>query len=199
MVKRCGRAGVGEKYCVPPVSSPHSPTSVRMQLRQPPDIGPFQRQCGIPMASSIHCTRSARALRATFGTGRTNDATLPAFLVPALAHPPPTQRSHFSTTRPQRSKIGKLPLSLPPEVSFDIIAPPPVKQGGGISRNEPSSRVEITGPLGKLGVEIPPYMSIDVDEAARTRSLSILDSTDKKQKAMWGAFGTNGYGRETRD
>lgn len=140
------------------------------------------------MATSLHCTRSARALRATFGTlSATNETTLPAFLVPALAHPSPAQRSHFSTTRPQRSKIGSLPLSLPPEVKFDIITPPPVKQGKGISRNEPSSRVEITGPLGKLGVEIPPYMSIDVDEAANTRRLSILDQSDKKQKAMWGA------------
>lgn len=140
------------------------------------------------MTTSIHCARSARALRATFGTTTSAETTLPAFLVPALAHPPPAQRSHFSTTRPHRSKIGSLPLSLPPEVTFDIITPPPVKKGKGISRNEPSSRVEITGPLGKLGVEIPPYMSIDVDEAARTRRLSIFDQTDKKQKAMWGVY-----------
>ena len=140
------------------------------------------------MASSIHCSRSARALRATFSTASTTETTLPAFLVPALAHPLPAQRSHFSTTRPQRSKIGSLPLSLPPEVKFDIISATAAKQGKGISQNEPGSRVEITGPLGKLGVDIPPYMSIDVDEEARTRRLSILDVRDKKQKAMWGTY-----------
>lgn len=141
------------------------------------------------MASPTQCTRSMRALKAAFRTfTTTSSTTLPAFLVPALARSPPTQRAHFSTTRLHRSKIGSLPLSLPPEVTFDIITPPPVKQGKGISRNEPSSRVEITGPLGKLGVEIPPYMSIAVDEAAKTRRLSVLDQTDKKQKAMWGVY-----------
>lgn len=141
-----------------------------------------------PMTSSIPCMRSARALRATFNTSIAPDTTLPTFLVPALAHPPPTQRSHFSTTRPRPSKIGKSPLSLPPEVTFNIIESAPVRQGSGISRNEPSSRVEITGPLGKLHVDIPAYMSIDVNEGARTRRLSILDQTNKKQKAMWGVY-----------
>ena len=53
-------------------------------------------------------------------------------------------------------------------------------------RTESDRHVEIEGPLGKLSVEIPPFMSIASNEESRTRSLSILDANDKKQKAMWG-------------
>jgi len=138
------------------------------------------------MASPTHCARSSRALRSIFAPALAADTPLPAFLVPALAHPRPTQRTHFSTSQPQRSKIGRLPLSLPPDVTFDIITPPPVKQSRGISRNEPPSRVQIAGPLGTLNYEVPPYVVIEADDAAKTRSVSIQDQADKKQKAMWG-------------
>ena len=53
-------------------------------------------------------------------------------------------------------------------------------------RTEPDRHVEIQGPLGKLSVEIPPFMSIAENEETRTRSLNIIDANDKKQKAMWG-------------
>lgn len=37
-----------------------------------------------------------------------------------------------------------------------------------------------------MSMEIPAFISIAENEEARTRSLSILDTNDKKQKAMWG-------------
>jgi len=37
-----------------------------------------------------------------------------------------------------------------------------------------------------MSYDIPAYMSIEGDEAAKTRTLSILDAEDRKQREMWG-------------
>lgn len=92
----------------------------------------------------------------------------------------------FSTTRLCRSKIGSAPLSLPQEVKFSILPPAVVKQGRGVSRNEAGSTVEISGPLGTMRMNIPAYMSIQENDENRTRTLSILDADDRKQREMWG-------------
>jgi len=92
----------------------------------------------------------------------------------------------FSSTPLCRSKIGSAPLSLPPEVRFSILPPPLMKAGREASRNQPGSTVEVEGPLGKMQMPIPAYMSIATNEEARTRTLSILDAGDRKQRAMWG-------------
>lgn len=58
------------------------------------------------------------------------------------------------------------------------------------SRLETSgATVDIEGPLGKMSMAIPPYLSIDANEQARTRTLRIEDAEDKGQKSMWGMFG----------
>lgn len=138
----------------------------------------------VSMARSLHCSRSSRALRSVFSTSQAQGITLPAFLVPALA---PTQpAAHFSSTTKCHSKIGRAPLSLPPEVTFRILETPPKKQSRGMSRSEPDRSVEIEGPLGKMSMDIPPFISIASNEETRTHSVSILDSNDKKQRAMWG-------------
>ena len=134
------------------------------------------------MATTTRCKSSSRALRSVFATHNTRELTLPAFLAPAFAN------SHFSTSSKCHSKIGRAPLSLPPEVTFRILEPPPSKQGRNISRTEPPRKVEIEGPLGKMAMDVPPYISITSNDESRTHSLSILDAKDKKQKAMWGSF-----------
>lgn len=99
----------------------------------------------------------------------------------------------FSTTRLCRSKIGSAPLSLPQEVQFNII-PRSAAAGGapartgrrGVSLSGQGSTVEIVGPLGTMKMEIPAYMSIQENEANRTRTLHILDAEDRKQREMWG-------------
>jgi large subunit ribosomal protein L6 len=136
------------------------------------------------MASSLHCSRASRALGSVYSTSSTRDLILPAFLVPAFASS--KQSAPFSSTSQCRSKIGRAPLSVPPEVTFTILETPPKKQSRGMIRTEPDRHVQIEGPLGKLSLEIPPFMSIASNEESRTRSLSILDANDKKQKAMWG-------------
>lgn len=99
----------------------------------------------------------------------------------------------FSTTRTCRSKIGSAPLSLPQEVQFNILPRASAAGGaiarrgrGGVSQGGQGSTVEISGPLGTMKMEIPAYMSIQENEANRTRTLHILDAEDRKQREMWG-------------
>jgi large subunit ribosomal protein L6 len=92
----------------------------------------------------------------------------------------------FSTTRLCRSKIGSAPLSLPQEVKFNITPSAVVEAGRGVSRDGQGSMVEISGPLGTMKMHIPAYMSIEANEESRTRTLSILDANDRKQREMWG-------------
>jgi hypothetical protein len=101
----------------------------------------------------------------------------------------------FSTTPTCRSKIGSAPLSLPQEVKFNIIPRATTAGGatarrgrGGVSQSGQGSTVEISGPLGTMKMAIPAYMSIQENEANRTRTLHILDAEDRKQREMWGEF-----------
>jgi large subunit ribosomal protein L6 len=52
------------------------------------------------------------------------------------------------------------------------------------------STVQIKGPLGELSMEIPTYVNIDQDPKLSGPTLTIQDSTDAKQKAMWGTSPT---------
>ena len=40
--------------------------------------------------------------------------------------------------------------------------------------------------MGTMKMDIPAYMSIEANEESRTRTLSILDANDRKQREMWG-------------
>ncbi|KAF1911417.1 60S ribosomal protein-like protein L6 [Ampelomyces quisqualis] len=105
----------------------------------------------------------------------------PTFLLPAFAQSP-APRS-FTTTSPCQSKIGSMPLSIPPGVTFEIKAPS--KKGTG-ARTQALSTAQIKGPLGELSMQIPPYIIIDQDPKLPGPTLSIQDRNDRKQRAMWG-------------
>lgn len=122
-------------------------------------FAPARRRCALALANS---------------TAPAADS-IPTFLLPRFAAP----RSFTSTARCE-SKIGSLPLSVPPGVEFNVIAPKSV--GGKGARTQTASMVHVKGPLGELSMEIPPYIAID----QQTMTLSLEDATDKKQKAMWG-------------
>lgn len=138
------------------------------------------------MAATICRNGSSRALRSVFSSSASPDAALPTFLLPAFARPSPAQTSHFSTSSQCCSKIGRAPLSLPPEVTFTVMKAAPKRQGRNVSRQEPEAIVKITGPRGHMSQVIPPYVTILADEETKTRSLSILDEQDKGQRTMWG-------------
>jgi hypothetical protein len=134
------------------------------------------------MAAS-RCFRPAKALQNVFATTKSSkEAPIPAFLVPAYA-------SHFSTTTPCRSKIGRAPLSLPPEVKFTVTKAPPARANArAISTVEQGSTVDIEGPRGKMSLHIPAYMSIEGSDEGRTQTVRILDAEERKQREMCGAY-----------
>ncbi|KAF2796188.1 60S ribosomal protein-like protein L6 [Melanomma pulvis-pyrius CBS 109.77] len=107
--------------------------------------------------------------------------SIPTFLLPAF-HIPVSSRT-FATTSPCFSKIGAAALSVPPDVTFTVI-PPPVRGKG--ARSQPMSTVRVKGPLGELSMEVPTYVKIDQDPSLSGPTLSVQDSSDAKQRAMWG-------------
>lgn len=107
--------------------------------------------------------------------------SIPTFLLPALSRTPSSR--NFTTTSPCQSKIGSLPLSVPQGVTLNIVAPSAKGRG---TRTQAMSTVHIKGPLGELSMDVPPYIKIDQDPKLPGPTLSIQDSTDAKQKAMWG-------------
>ncbi|KAK0515135.1 hypothetical protein JMJ35_002514 [Cladonia borealis] len=108
---------------------------------------------------------------------------LPDFLLPAFSSPR-TSKS-FSSTSKCRSRIGSEPLSLPPNVDLQILDPP-VQKNKSVALTEQPKIVEVKGPLGKMTVQIPPYMSLDHDKETRKATLNILDREERKQREMWG-------------
>ncbi|KAF2227355.1 mitochondrial 54S ribosomal protein YmL16 [Elsinoe ampelina] len=118
-------------------------------------------------------------------TGRV-EISLPTFLVPAFARMSRCTKS-FSTSTARRSRVGGAALSVPPEVTFRFQPPPPIQnKGARVSQAEQSATVEVEGPLGKLKVLVPPFISVQSDEEARSHTLSVQDERDKHQRAMWG-------------
>lgn len=107
---------------------------------------------------------------------------LPAFLVPAVRAAP---RRLFSHTPSRPSKVGRTPITIPPGVEFTI--------GEPFVREDPTTYlkpirriVTVAGPLGRLDLEIPPYIRIHHDETTRRAQLSVDDRQIRQQREMWG-------------
>ncbi|KAI8623029.1 54S ribosomal protein L6 [Xylariaceae sp. FL1651] len=108
--------------------------------------------------------------------------TLPGFLVPAFQIAP---RRPFSNTSSNPSKLGRTPISIPPGVDITI-GEPRAKNDPTTYLRIPKRTVTVSGPLGKLDLEIPPFLTIHHDEAARRALVTIEDPNLKEQKEMWG-------------
>ena len=132
---------------------------------------------------------------------------LPSFLLPAFqsasaAHPHghhhahhnhlPFLRRQFSSTPSRSSKLGRTPISIPPGVEI-FVGEPKIKKDATTYLRIPKRTVTVQGPLGKLDLEIPPFIKIDQDAEARRAVLSIENTKEKQQMEMWGM-----YGRDTR-
>ena len=85
---------------------------------------------------------------------------IPPFLLPAFPSRCPVR--HFSSSRKCPSRIGRAPLSIPPEVKFQVIPATP-KTEGRISRTQPMSTVNIEGPLGGLSSFLSLRIRTDVN------------------------------------
>ncbi|KAI3335534.1 54S ribosomal protein L6 [Ustulina deusta] len=108
--------------------------------------------------------------------------TLPSFLVPAFQASP---RRQFSNTTSKASKLGRIPISIPPGVEITI-GEPKAKKDPTTYLRVPKRTVTVSGPLGKLDLEIPPFLTIHHDEAAKKALLTIENQKLKQQKEMWG-------------
>lgn len=129
--------------------------------------------------------RSGKALlEKAISSNTTNAITLPSFLVPAF-QAIPFPRRHFSNTASKSSKLGRIPLSIPPGVEITI-GEPKAKKDPTTYLRIPKRTVTVSGPLGKLDLEIPPFLTIHHDDVARKASLTIEDQNLKQQKEMWG-------------
>ncbi|KAF2657915.1 60S ribosomal protein-like protein L6 [Lophiostoma macrostomum CBS 122681] len=128
-------------------------------------LAPARRRCAQGIASASLLTSES----------------IPGFLLPAFQAP--TALRTFATTSPCLSKIGSAPLSLPPEVTFRVIAPSARGKG---ARVQSMSTVHVKGPLGELSMEIPAYVNIDQDPSLVGPTLTVQDSSEAKQRAMWG-------------
>ncbi|KAK0629053.1 ribosomal protein L6, alpha-beta domain-containing protein [Bombardia bombarda] len=112
--------------------------------------------------------------------------SLPSFLVPAfqtLRTTTPSRPFSASTTRP--SKLGRTPISIPPGVEL-AIGEPKVKRDMTTYLKIAKRTVTVSGPLGKLDLEIPPFVLLDHDVAARKATLTVQDLSLKQQREMWG-------------
>ncbi|KAM0803746.1 ribosomal protein L6, alpha-beta domain-containing protein [Usnea florida] len=116
-------------------------------------------------------------------SSRNTPLLLPDFLVPALSSPHSFRP--LSSSARCRSRIGSAPLSLPQGVDLRLVEIP-ARRRQAVSMTEPPKAVEITGPLGKLSVKLPPYMSLNHNMKTRKASLSVLDRKQRKQREMWG-------------
>ncbi|KAI9800967.1 MAG: hypothetical protein M1833_003104 [Piccolia ochrophora] len=106
------------------------------------------------------------------------------FLLPAFFST--SNVRNFSSSSQCQSQVGRAPLSIPSEVTLRIFDPPEQKKRKSVTRIEPNSTVEIEGPLGKMSLQIPPYLKIDHDTVARRASISVLNAEERHQREMWG-------------
>lgn len=129
------------------------------------------------------CTASHTPFRYLLSEASTN-RPIPLFLAPALFSS--SQRT-FSTSRPRRSRVGNAPISVPQEVTlrfFDL----PRQKVKTRNPDEPTSAVEVVGPLGQMTLPLPPYLQTQHNAETKKVTVNILDQKDKHQRAMWGGF-----------
>ncbi|KAG0645781.1 54S ribosomal subunit [Hyphodiscus hymeniophilus] len=112
----------------------------------------------------------------------TQSISLPLFLLPAF---PAASSRTFSSVTPRASYIGRAALSIPPEVTFNILQPA-ARKNAKSAPSEAKRTVEIEGPLGKMSMTIPDFVQLEHDESNRKAYVRIEDEKVKQQRAMWG-------------
>ncbi|KAJ5478858.1 hypothetical protein N7530_004367 [Penicillium desertorum] len=126
--------------------------------------------CSIPQ----RCAR--QLLREPFQRG-----SLPIFLAPAFS-----PAHNASQPHPQRNPESEVPRSPSPRrCHLSSSISPPLSPVHG-ERDIPKFVAEIKGPKGEMSLNIPSFVNITHDEAAKKASLSVEDTTVPHQRAMWG-------------
>ncbi|KAH6843139.1 mitochondrial 54S ribosomal protein YmL16 [Chaetomium sp. MPI-CAGE-AT-0009] len=126
-----------------------------------------------------------QALQRALASNPSSTVTLPGFLVPAFQTTQASARRAFSATTHRPSKLGRTPLSVPPGVDL-AISDLFIKKDMTSYLKTYKRKITVTGPLGTLELEIPDYVNIDHDAAARRVELSVKDRDQRNQREMWG-------------
>ncbi|KAL6923465.1 hypothetical protein FSHL1_000715 [Fusarium sambucinum] len=137
-----------------------------------------------PMAAMFAPSRG-KALGRAITASSPGPVTLPGFLVPAWQAAAPRTTALFSTTSKRPSKLGRTPLSIPPGVELSV-GEPVAKKDLTSYKKVYKKTINIKGPLGSLGLEVPEYVQLTQDLDAKSILLSVRDNEAKDQKAMWG-------------
>ncbi|EGC49327.1 ribosomal protein L6 [Histoplasma capsulatum var. duboisii H88] len=113
--------------------------------------------------------------------------SLPAFLLPAFSLP--LRRQPFSVSTPTQSRVGSAPLSVPSEVSLKFIALPKVKNiTARQGKDNPTTAMEVTGPLGTMTLTLPSFSTVNFDQELRKATVEVQDAEVTHQRAMWGTI-----------
>lgn len=131
--------------------------------------------------ASVFAPGRSKALRHAISSSQTTSASLPSFLLPAFQSRP------FSATSPCASKLGRTPLSIPPGVEISLSNVQAVK-GSRDWKPHAYRTITVKGPLGELSYDAPSYVRLEQDLEENRVLLSVENSDDKGQAAMWGEF-----------
>lgn len=97
-----------------------------------------------PIYATMFCPASRRCLTRLL-RDPARGYSIPTFLVPAFSQP--SRAQCFSSTAPAPSRIGGTPISIPPEVTLNLIDLPRT-QLRGRAKEAPTTAIEVSGPLG---------------------------------------------------
>ncbi|SCU86743.1 LAFA_0E02784g1_1 [Lachancea sp. 'fantastica'] len=96
-------------------------------------------------------------------------------------------KRQFSVSKITHSHIGSLPVFTTRDTKFELseLRPPNVIRKGNKSLTL-SQILSVTGPKGKLSMQVPEFVKIKEDVENGKISVSVQNETDKMQKALWG-------------
>ncbi|KAL2710493.1 54S ribosomal protein L6 [Kluyveromyces marxianus] len=96
-------------------------------------------------------------------------------------------RRAFSVSSVIRSHIGSSPVFLTPETKFSVSAmkvPKIIRKGNKSLKL--SQNVVVSGPLGKIEMEVPEFVEIRHNDEKSKIEINVKDQEDKVQRSMWG-------------
>ncbi|ERS95987.1 60S ribosomal protein L6 [Sporothrix schenckii 1099-18] len=131
--------------------------------------------------------KAAESAVAAAGSAATRTTAARRVALPAAAAASQQCTRAFSATAVHNSKLGRMPISIPPGVELTI-GEPIVKKDPTTYLKIPRRTISVRGPLGQLELTMPPFIQIDHDVEARRITLNIEDRQVTEQKQMWGTM-----------
>ncbi|KAL1901918.1 54S ribosomal protein L6 mitochondrial [Sporothrix stenoceras] len=141
----------------------------------------FAPRRGQALARAAGCSVAAAAASATRTT------TTSRMALPAISVASQQCTRAFSATTAQNSKLGRTPISIPPNVELTI-GEPIIKKDPTTYLRVPRRTISVQGPLGQLQLTMPPFVHLEHDANSRRLSLSVENRQLAQQREMWGTM-----------